>query len=181
MSTVRVRRIGRVSLPYVDLKGVALAFVADVAEENIRAIGTGKGGAGNMLPALESSTIRRKGHGRQIEDSGRVRRAIGISGRTAAVYTSSPPKGKGKANKVAEYLVLGTGKYAKKQFQFFGCTGKTMALFVENVVNRIAGAWGARVDMGSMASLRRMANRPWIDPGVKKEIVITTTRAGLAG
>lgn len=114
--------------------------ISEVAQDNIRAIGTGLGGAGNQLPHLKKSTIKRKGHGRQIYDTGALRSKIVFESHSQGGSIRISPTGSPPRNRVAKWLITGQYEHSKgKKFPFFGVRGLTrLAMFSREIVESAA-------------------------------------------
>lgn len=154
--------------PHVDAALYRAASV--IRDSTAHAIGTGRGGAGNDLPALQESTVKKKGHAQQLFETGALQGSITLSGSNVVVGAGvDHGPGKDTSDKVAGYLAAGTGKNAKSRFLFMGLSGRDMAWFVADVCNEAAKQLGGKADDGIVALLNHAmdgnVSGGWADPG----------------
>ena len=115
---MKVRIKGSIRLPKVTLQDelmhVAERIIIPIMADNIS---KGKALDGQVLPALEPATIKRKGHGRPLIETGKLRRSFIAKrkGKYAVLITLVKDR-----KDIGGYLQIdGVGK-KKKKFNFFG-------------------------------------------------------------
>lgn len=148
-----------------DFPGIYRKHLQTVANENIRAIGTGLGGAGNQLPHLEASTIRKKGHGRQIYHTGDLRSKIAFQSHGKGGDIRIAPSGSPPRSKVARWLITGKFENSKgKKFQFFGVRGLShLAPFIRELVEDAAYRSNNLVDPVGLQKLMNGFDNIYLD------------------
>jgi hypothetical protein len=128
-----------------ELANAAAAAVA----QNQAAIGSGFGGARNRLANLRPYTVKKKGHDRQILESGTMRGAITMSAgadeATAFVGDATEPRGK-SSPEVAKQLITGiyTDGPSYNDFRFFGISTGAFETFMIAIQDSYARQIGAR-------------------------------------
>ena len=182
----------------------------DALDQNANAMGSGFGGARNRLEPLRLNTIAKKGHGRQIDETGTMRNSLDVvvRGDEAFVmvgfdyepadewgYDTNTPK---TAAEVASRLIRGDTDPTRKPTQaalvprpFMGVTTGLVINAILEIAKAAAISLGGRLDPGGWirmngaigrAAVSKGGGRGFIDPadGVY-EVDVNPIRGGLNG